>query len=636
MFVLFVGVLAYYLSFGEKSIFGAILAAFVCGIAVFSNSLMADYFATGMPQTYFQIGVAYFGCAILLGFGPRHVGWLSLGVALLYFAILMDRPYAIFLIPFIVLSAGTALVTFGGANDGRAAGRRVVRRQLFVLVGVAVLAGAVLLPPTYLAYDSYTLMSLRLWEHAFIPHEARHSLLIWGGLPGWKTAAILGWAGVLAAIYHILRDRSRLLLLSLGLALAVAVLAFFDNDAAGPNVYWPLPALGYFERPLLPLYVILFTAAVEDALARVSPQYLLDCKLTAMPGPGGIGPASLLLLVTAAGAAAAFAGVAWAAWPGDLDRVVFRKTVEDHAAEKFVRELSLPTPVWPFYSPYFYDGTRNEVVNDCQHINPNPYHYYCLFMLDLHSVPSAVEIQNLIDIQFPSIQAQLAGSISHSELDPVHLSTLMKSFGIRYVAVDGHRPSAMKYIKAFDQEVSLVDLGAIQSEDLSIEKALLQPYATKDAVAARLQHNAIVHDDESFRENRNLSAVDVMEIEYRRGAIAIRARSKGNALLLLPFQFSNCLALDNPSGDRARLIRVNGAQAALSFAREADVIIRNEFRFFGRPTCRYRDFVEVFRLGLYPAKTMEEITDGYRVPLLMRWYLASRLKKRDRLLLQSD
>src|SRR5262249_18435300 len=119
-----------------------------------------------------------------------------------------------------------------------------------------------------------------------------------------------------------------------------------------------------------------------------------------------------------------------------------------------------------------------------------------------------------------------------------------------------------------------------------------------------------------------------------RGTVAIRARSQGDAVLLLPFQFSNCLVLDNLANNRARLIRVNGAQAALSFAQEAQVIIRNEFRFFGRPTCRYRDFVEVFRLGLYPVKRMDEITDGYRVPLLMRWYLASRVKKRDRFLAQ--
>ena len=208
----------------------------------------------------------------------------------------------------------------------------------------------------------------------------------------------------------------------------------------------------------------------------------------------------------------------------------------------------------------------------------------------------------------------------------------MKSFGIRYVAVDGRWPSAMKYLKVFDQEVSLIDLGPIEPEDLSIQKVLMVPYAAEDAVAARIEHWAIVHDDESFRENQNLSPVDLVDIRYRRGAVAIRARSKGDAVLLLPFQFSNCLALDNPGENRARLIRVNGGQAALSFAQEADVGIRNEFRLFGQPTCRYRDFVEVLRLGLYPVKTMDEITEGYRVPLLMRWYLASRIKKRDRLL----
>src|SRR5262249_33695939 len=99
MFILFGGVLTYYLSVREKSIFWGIFAAFVCGIAVFNSSVMADYFATGMPQTYFQIGAAYFGCAMLLGFGLRSTRWLLLGIALLYFATLMDWPYAIFLIP---------------------------------------------------------------------------------------------------------------------------------------------------------------------------------------------------------------------------------------------------------------------------------------------------------------------------------------------------------------------------------------------------------------------------------------------------------------------------------------------------------------------------------------------------------
>ena len=630
MFVLFGGVLAYYLSLRKRSILWAIFAAFVCGTAVFNNFIMADYYATVMPQTYFQIGVTYFGCAILLGFGPRSIPWLLFGVALLYFAIVMDWPYAIFLIPFILLSVSAALLPLGGAT-GR--GDRADRRRVFVVVGVSLIAAAVLLPPIYTAYDSYTLMSLRLWGHVFMPHETKHSLLIWGGLPKWKSAAMFGWAGLLAAIYHVSRDRSRLLILSLGLVLIVSILAFFDNDAAGSNVYWPLPALGYFERALLPLYAIMFAAAMEDAISWFGRRYLRDSKLMMMSNIDVIiRPVSLLLLIAAAGGVAACIGLAWAAWPSNLDRIIYRKTVQDRQAEQFVKELSLPTPVRSRYSPYFYDGTGNQLLNNCPHVNPHPYNYYCLYMFNINSTPNAVEYQNLIDVQFPSIQNQMTASVSHSSHDRAHLSTLMKSFGIRYVAVDGRWPSAMKYLKVFDQEVSLIDLGPIQPEDLSIQKVLMVPYAAEDAVAARIEHWAIVHDDESFRENQNLSPVDLVDIRYRRGAVAIRARSKGDAVLLLPFQFSNCLALDNPGENRARLIRVNGGQAALSFAQEADVGIRNEFRLFGQPTCRYRDFVEVLRLGLYPVKTMDEITEGYRVPLLMRWYLASRIKKRDRLL----
>jgi len=636
VFVMFAGVVTYYLSLRRKSILFAILAAFACGTLVFNNSLMADYFAIIVPQTYFQIGVAYFGCAILLGFGSRSTLWLLLGIALVYFAIVMDWAYAMFLVPLILLSAGTAIVTLGSTADLRLSGWRVDRRQAFTLIVLSVIAAAVLLVPIYTAYDSYTLMSLRLWGHAFMPHETRHSLLIWGGLPHWKTAALLGWTGLAAAIHHIRRDRSSLLLLSLGVVIIVAVLAFFDNDVAGSNVYWPLPALGYFERPLLPLYVILITAAIEDAAPLFARKYLPNFKPIAMPDFGMVRSIALLLLITAAAGTAAFAGLAGAAGAQDLNRVVFRKTVEDLQAKKFVTDLSLPIPVWPLYSPYFYDGTSNQLIYGCRHIVQSLYHFYCLYTLNLYSTPNAIEYQNILDIQFPTIQNQMIGSVSHSLRDHAQLGPLMKSFGIRYVTVDGHWPSAMKYVKALDQDVSLIDLGPVQPQDLSINKVLLVPFAVEDAVAARIEHAAIVHDDRSFRENQNLSPVESVEFGYRHGAMAIRARSSGDALLLLPFQFSNCLALDNSGNNRARLIRVNGGQAALSFAKEAEVILRNEFRFFGQPACRYRDFVDVFRLGLYPAKTLDEMTEGYRVPLLMRWYLASRVAKRDRLLLQRD
>src|SRR5262249_20708281 len=154
------------------------------------------------------------------------------------------------------------------------------------------------------------------------------------------------------------------------------------------------------ERPLLPLYVILFAAAIEDVISRYARRYLRRSKPIVMSGVGGIRPASLLLLITAAGGTAAFAGLAWAAWPGDLKQVVFRKTIEDRKAEAFVRELSLPTPVWPFYASYFYDGTKDRLMDNCQHATPSLSHNYCLYMFDIHSTPNAIEYQNIIDIQF--------------------------------------------------------------------------------------------------------------------------------------------------------------------------------------------------------------------------------------------
>src|SRR5262249_37400190 len=244
--------------------------------------------------------------------GSRSTLSLLFGIALLYFAIVMDWPYAMFLIPFFVVSTSAALLTL--RTSLRRPGWHVDWRQPIALVGFSVAAATVLLLPIYTAYDSFTLMSLRLWWHAFMPHETKHSLLLWGGLPGWKSGMMLGWAGLLAAIYHILRDRSRLRVLSLSLVFILSLLAFLDNDAAGSNVFWPLPALCYFERSLLPLYVILFTAALEDLILRFARQYLRGYKLTVTRDISWNRPAYLLLLVTAAGGTAAFAALGLAAW----------------------------------------------------------------------------------------------------------------------------------------------------------------------------------------------------------------------------------------------------------------------------------------------------------------------------------
>jgi hypothetical protein len=126
----------------------------------------------------------------------------------------------------------------------------------------------------------------------------------------------------------------------------------------------------------------------------------------------------------------------------------------------------------------------------------------------------------------------------------------------------------------------------------------------------------------------NLAPVADLKFEYRPDRFTVSAESSGDSLLLLPFQFSNCLSIANGDGS-VRLVRANGAQAALRFNMHAKVNILNNFRMFGDRKCRHRDFADVIRIGLWPRQSYEQITAGRRVPILMRQVLQSRIRAQD-------
>jgi hypothetical protein len=121
--------------------------------------------------------------------------------------------------------------------------------------------------------------------------------------------------------------------------------------------------------------------------------------------------------------------------------------------------------------------------------------------------------------------------------------------------------------------------------------------------------------------------------QYRPSAVSIEARSAGESIILLPFQFSHCQRLSQSAG--AELIRVDGGQAALHFVNHADVRIANALTYFGDSACRKRDFADVFRLGIWPLQSFDDLAQGRRVPLLMKFYLDARLRLRDRIMQES-
>jgi hypothetical protein len=94
----------------------------------------------------------------------------------------------------------------------------------------------------------------------------------------------------------------------------------------------------------------------------------------------------------------------------------------------------------------------------------------------------------------------------------------------------------------------------------------------------------------------HVQAATRSELRYIKGGFTVSATSSGASLLLLPIQFSHCLVVHARSGDRApRAVRTNLALLGLRFVHDLDVVIRWDFRYFGRNRCRVQDIADFER-----------------------------------------
>jgi hypothetical protein len=83
--------------------------------------------------------------------------------------------------------------------------------------------------------------------------------------------------------------------------------------------------------------------------------------------------------------------------------------------------------------------------------------------------------------------------------------------------------------------------------------------------------------------------------------IRVDADSAGKSLLVLPFEFSYCLRLEQDDGGSARLIPVNLQQTGLLFDRQAKVRISYHFGPLDQVGCRGEDLERADRLRLHEA-----------------------------------
>jgi hypothetical protein len=565
-FLVFVSVFAF-AYFASSSLLVSGIAAFFATAFFFVPALFVDHFGTAVPQAILQIAFVYLGLAVI-GFGLRRPLWISAGFAILLYAIVTDWMYFIFSIPFVGLClVGVALSASVGAE------RKTMRGAwTWLLLGTVVTIGLWYASGIPDAYNAFTLMSVRAWSPWGLLPEYPRSLLIWGGVTHQRLATIVGIAAILSMVYLIWLRARFFVFVCPGVLAFLLLLAIADIDSTGANIYWTLPALGYFERPLIPFYAV----AIAYAFAQLVRRSPLSSRLRALSAALGdldvLRPGALAVVLLASGAAATIVVFASVLVAGrDLSGLIYRAPYYWERTMNFVQRLPIPRRSDALFAPYFIDLSPEQLINDCPHLHdpgvPPRSPRYCLYMFNFHSARNFFEPHNLADIQNYQM---FAAALEMGRLDT------------------DHRPTNL----AGDRRDGLAALST-------------------------------------------LVPVSDFSLEYRPGAVAIEVRSAGESIILLPFQFSHCLRLSQGTGEGAELIRVDGGQAALHFVNRADVRIANALTYFGDSGCRKRDFADVFRLGIWPLLSFDDLAQGRRVPLLMKFYLDARLRFRDRIMRES-
>jgi hypothetical protein len=615
----------------SRNLLVSIASGFLTVVVFFIPRFFADHFGTAAPQHVLQIAFCYLGLA-LIGFGLQNRILMAAGLLVLVYVAMMNWLFFVFVVPLLGLGFAAQCMTL--LVDGW-------KSRLASLISTIAIVG-LFVAFLYVsglkeAYDNFTLMSTRAWVATGLLAEYPLSLLMFGGAVKLRAAYVVGVLSIIAMIYFVIAGRRYVFFLSLLVLAYLAVLVVVDVDSAGADIYWTLPAVGYFERPLIPFYVIVIVYASSEWLEWMLARKKINSPLR-IPAINRWGALSFALATTASCAIAALAITAWLhLWYGDVLRMVHRPPYYFERTIAFIKALPFRGESGRAFQPYFYDATQDQLIYGCYHLRRDPWDIgavrYCGHMLPIISVPNFIEFQNLLDLQITKLYEQAHGpAVATARNISTAISARLKSFGIRYLALDGAVDGAIEKLDLAGHQVSLLDLGPITPADLSVRSLVLNPvYQREEVISAREEHVAVVHDETAYR-NLPLVPATLFDLNYGHGEVSLHLQSSGDSVVLLPFQFSHCLRLAEGNSSGAELLMVNGGQAALRFTKEAKAVLVNTFRYFGDAHCRRRDFIDVFRHKIWPVNTVEDLAMGRRIPFVMKRYLAARLRYRDQIL----
>jgi len=226
------------------------------------------------------------------------------------------------------------------------------------------------------------------------------------------------------------------------------------------------------------------------------------------------------------------------------------------------------------------------------------------------NIPTLEEYGEWTSVQAHAFLLRLlapAGTATHSNylrafaIDP----DILRAVGVRYILTDAETLDPSAVLRGFVSDPSSRRTPPVRLFELSnpnlgtYSPTQFVKATTADEIAQRIRENknrldevAVVPDDIPSTTAKARNVVMIVE----RDGLRVQATSDGPAHILLPVQFSHCLAVVN--GAAARLTRANLFQTLMSFDGTVDARIEFRFGLFADNTCRLRDGIDNKALGL--------------------------------------
>lgn len=231
-----------------------------------------------------------------------------------------------------------------------------------------------------------------------------------------------------------------------------------------------------------------------------------------------------------------------------------------------------------------------------------------LFGLHYFGIPSLFQYGSTISPAFYALTSrllsvphdrQMRGAIVLRHHDP----RLLAMLGIRFVVTDAPFQGAEPVLRA-EADGLMLDLYEVADPNLGT-------YSPTNIVSGLTATGILSRMAQADFDPRIEMMADVPEAvsapplseatEARMGfdgvSIHVSAVSPGRSVLLLPLEYSRCLAVVARSGEPA-LVRANLMLTGLAFSGRLDATVSLRYGPFVNPTCRLRDFLDLLAIGI--------------------------------------